>query len=288
MSIAFLNGEFLDLNQARISPLDRGFLFGDGIYEVIPTYKGQAVGLKEHLERLESGLNAIGIPVPYSNQEWCSIIDALIEKNRALTGAENLGIYIQISRGADTKRNHAFPDGVKPTCFSYTMDIPSPPVADRTRAKGFKVALQQDKRWQLCHIKSTSLLGNVIHYQEGKASGLDETILFNEDKLITEASSSNVFMVKNGEVTTPPLDNQILPGITRRLVIRSLEKEGIAITKRHFTIEELLSADEVWLTSSSKEIAPVVEIDGNVIGNGEIGAVWENALTIFNKYKFEH
>lgn len=288
MNIAYLNGEFLPLDQAKISPLDRGFLFGDGIYEVIPTYNSLAVGLNGHLRRLHDGLAAIGITSPMPRTQWEAMIAELVARNAASQADGNVGVYIQVSRGADSKRHHAYPNGVTPTIFAFTIAIPAPPTADRATAKGYRVALEQDQRWQRCHIKSTSLLGNVMHYQTGSAGGLDETILFNKDRIVTEASSSNVFIVKDDLVITPPLDNQILPGITRDLVIRSLANEGINVEQRHFSVETMLQADEVWLTSSSKEIAPVIEIKGSLIGDGSIGKVWENALTIYNRYKFEH
>jgi D-alanine transaminase len=286
MTKAFLNGEFLPLSEAKISPLDRGFLFGDGIYEVIPTYKGKMVGFDGHMKRFSDGLGAIEIKVPLSTDQWQSIIDTLVYENQAELG-DNIGIYLQISRGADTKRYHAFPENVEPTVFAFAFTIAPPPVADRKLAKAYTVALTQDLRWQRCHIKSTALLGNVLHFQYGRDQGCSETILFNGKGEVTEASSSNVFVVLDGQILTPPLDNQILPGITRNIAIQAMKKANLPIAEQIITLEQLKQADEVWLTSSSKELQPVTVIDGKPVGKGEIGPVWEAAQQAYSQYKFE-
>ncbi len=284
MRIAYLNGEFLPLEQARISPLDRGFLFGDGIYEVIPSYDGQFVGFAPHIARLNQGLHAIGIELNFSDEQWREICAQLCEQN----GQGNLGIYIQVSRGADTSRGHAFPQGIRPTVFVFTFDIAAAPIADKQKVKGFKVISQQDLRWQRCHIKSTSLLGNVLHYQTGKDAQVDETILFNDKQELTEASSCNLFIVKDGVVITPPLDHQKLPGISRMLLLHALSYDAsIKVEERAVTLQEAREADEIWLTSSSKEVAPVVELDGQPVGTGSVGDMWLKAQTLFSQHKFE-
>lgn len=286
MSIAFLNGQFMPLASASISPLDRGFLFGDGIYEVIPTYSGKAVGMKGHLSRLCDGLKAIQIDNSYSNSEWETLFIELLEKNSGVHSSENVGIYLHVSRGADTKRFHGFPEGVKPTVFAFTFEISPPQPNSKDEAKPLTAFLEEDKRWRRCHIKSTALLGNVLHFQAGRASGNHETILHNAKGEVTEASSCNVFMVKNGVIYTPPLSNELLPGITRSIAIASFEKAGLSFEERAFTVEEMFDADEVWLTSSSKEIAPVIEVEGRTIGDGTIGPMWELAIAAYHEHKF--
>ena len=229
MTIAFLNGEFMPLSEAKISPMDRGFLFGDGIYEVIPTYHGKAVGMTGHLSRMRDGLAAISITNPYNAQQWQQNLNGLIDANASHFPNGNIGVYFHISRGTDTKRYHAYPQNITPTVFGFAFEIaPSQPL-EAANVKPFKVALEEDKRWQRCHIKSTSLLGNVMHFQAGVDSGVQETILHNSDGIITEASSCNVFMVKDNAIFTPPLDNQLLPGITRQIALEAFKRAGLAV-----------------------------------------------------------
>ncbi|MBU2976747.1 aminotransferase class IV [Alteromonas sp. C1M14] len=286
MTIAFLNGEFLPLEQAQISPMDRGFLFGDGIYEVIPTLNGKAVGLGWHLERLNDGLTALGIVNPNTDDSWAELINTLVQKNSQGLNSDSIGVYIQVTRGTVMQRAHGFPQDVAPTVFAFAFATAAPPIPDREKVKVFSVITSADRRWQRCNIKSTSLLGNVLHYQEGNVAGKQETILYNDEQEITEASACNIFIVHQGEILTPPLDNQILPGITRRIVIESLAREGIKVKEQPISLEQLRLADEVWLTSSSKEIAPVTAVDDTPVGNGEVGEMWLKALTCFNKHKF--
>ena len=286
MTIAFLNGEYMPLDEAKISPMDRGFLFGDGIYEVIPTYAGHPVGFTGHTSRMAQGLEAIAITNPYTASQWHEILSNLVEKNASFIDSGNIGIYFHVSRGTDSKRFHAYPKDIPPTVFGFAFEIPPPQPLAKADVKPFKVALQQDKRWQRCHIKSTSLLGNVMHFQAGVDAGVNETILFNNEGMITEASSCNVFMVKDGSITTPPLNHELLPGITRAIAIEAFKQAGLIVTEAWFSKEALLEADEVWLTSSSKEVAPVIEVDGKAIGTGEVGDVWEQAIKAYHAYKF--
>ncbi|GFD67941.1 D-amino acid aminotransferase [Alteromonas sp. KUL106] len=287
MTIAFLNGEYMPLSEAKISPMDRGFLFGDGIYEVIPTYSGHAVGFNGHATRMAQGLEAIEISNPYTAEQWQDILSNLVAKNKTFIESENIGVYFHVSRGTDTKRFHAYPKHIAPTVFGFAFEIAPPQPTVKADVKPFKVALQQDKRWQRCHIKSTSLLGNVMHYQAGVDAGVNETILYNGEGMITEASSCNVFMVKNERIYTPPLNHELLPGVTRAIAIEAFKQAGLVVTETWFTKEDLLEADEVWLTSSSKEVAPVVEVNGKQIGTGKVGDVWEKAIKAYHAYKFK-
>ncbi len=284
MSIVYLNGDFMPMREARISPMDRGFLFGDGIYEVVPSYDGRLVGFAPHMDRMQDGLDAIEIQLRVDQDEWRGIANELIERN----GGGNLGIYYHVSRGADTKRHHAYPEGVAPTVYAFAFEIPPAPLPDKSAATPYTVTTAEDLRWRRCNIKSTALLGNVMHYQDSHAQGHYETLLYNTDRELTEAAACNVYVVKNGIVATPLLDHQKLPGITRLMLLEILRRDGsIPVQERVVTLDELEDADEVWLSSSSKEIAPVIEIDGRAVGDGEIGDVWLAAQTLYSAHKFD-
>ena len=285
MTIAFLNDEFVPLKEARISPMDRGFLFGDGIYEVIPSYGGKLVGLNLHLARLENGLNEIGINIPWSRGELTDIFEGIMERN----GCGNLGIYLQITRGVTMKRNHAFPSNTPPTFFAYTFAIPAPGSGDPHKVTHWKVTTRQDLRWQRCHIKSTSLLGNVLHMMEGVHDGAGEILLFNANNQLTEAAACNVFVAHNNEVKTPPLDQHKLAGVTRDMALQILRvHSSLSVHETQITKDEVLAADEVWLSSSTKELEPVVSIDGQPVGDGKPGPVWALAQTLFDQHRFDH
>ncbi len=285
MSTVFLNGDYLPMEEARISPMDRGFLFGDGIYEVLPSYRGKIIGFDLHMERMSNGLAAVGIELGWNNARWRTLCDNLIDAN----GGGNLGLYLHVSRGADSRRFHAYPENVTPTVFAFTFEIAAEPVADKARTKGYHVVTDQDLRWDRCHIKSTALLGNVMHFQQGYQQGADETLLFNDRDELTEASACNAYIVKDGVVITPPLDNHKLPGITRHILLDLLRKDGrIPVEERAVTKAEVYAADEVWVTSSSKEVVPVIEVDGRAVGNGEIGDVWLMAQQIYSAGKFDY
>jgi D-alanine transaminase len=285
MSIVYLNGVYMPMSEARISPMDRGFLFGDGIYEVIPSYDGKLVGFAPHMARMQDGLDAIELKMNIDHAAWKTICMELIEQN----GGGNLGLYFHVSRGADTKRHHAYPDDVEPTLYAFAFEIPPAPEPDKSKTSPYRVSTTEDLRWKRCNIKSTALLGNVMHYQHGHSQGHNETILYNADHELTEASACNVYVIKNGVVITPDLDYQKLPGITRLMLIDILRKDGsIPVEERTVTLEELLDADEVWISSSSKEIAPVTEIDGKAVGDGQIGDVWLAAQTLYTQHKFDY
>ncbi len=286
MNTVFLNGDYMPIEEAKISPLDRGFLFGDGIYEVIPSYFGKMVGFQGHIDRMNNGLKAIGIELNWSDAQWQALCDSLSEKN----GAGPLGIYLHVSRGADTKRFHAYPENIAPTVFAMTFEIAVPKTPDlATVGKGYALTSTEDLRWQRCQIKSTSLLGNVLHFQEGYEAGSQETLLYNSDNELTEASASNIYVVKDGVVATPIQDNQILPGITRQLILDILAKDGsITVEERVITLDEVNEADEIWISSSSKEIAPVTMLDGKLVGDGKVGPVWLKAATLYSANKFSY
>ncbi len=285
MSTVYLNGQYMPMSEAKISPMDRGFLFGDGIYEVIPSYDGRLVGFGPHLDRMQDGLNAIELNLKIDQGGWRTICEELSERN----GGGNLGLYFHVSRGADTKRHHAYPEDIQPTLYAFSFEIPPAPEPDKTKATPYRVSTTEDLRWKRCNIKSTALLGNVMHYQHGHSRGNNETILYNQDRELTEASACNVYVIKNGVVITPDLDYQKLPGITRLMLLDILRKDNsIEVEERVVTLDELLDADEVWISSSSKELAPVVSIDDKPVGDGKIGDVWLAAQTLYTQHKFDY
>lgn len=284
MTIAYLNGDYMPLEEARISPLDRGFLFGDGIYEVIPSYDGKMVGFDPHIKRMQDGLDAIEIKLGWSDEQWRALCSSLMEKN----GNGNLGIYLHVTRGADKKRHHAYPEGITPTVFAYAFEIQPPPIPDRDEIVPYTCATGHDMRWDRCNIKSISLLGNVMHYQQGHSKGDGEILLYNDNNELTECGACNAYIVKNGVVATPLLDNQILPGITRQLLLGVLRADGrIPVEERVITMDEVWDADEIWISSSSKEVVPVVKLDGKPVGDGKPGPVWEKAAKLYSAGKYD-
>jgi D-alanine transaminase len=284
MTIAYLNGEFMPLEEARISPMDRGFLFGDGIYEVIPSYDGKMVGFGPHIARMQEGLDAIEIKLDWDEEKFRDLCQSLMEKN----GNGNLGVYLHVTRGTDSKRHHAYPEGIEPTVFGYAFDIPAPPIPDRDKIHPYTCSTGDDMRWDRCNIKSISLLGNVMHYQQGHVQGDGEILLFNQDNELTECGACNAYIVKDGVVATPPLDNQILPGITRQLLLKVLAADGsIPVEERVITRDEVWNADEIWISSSSKEVVPVVKLDGKPVGDGQPGPVWEQAARLYTAGKYD-
>ena len=215
MTVAYLNGTYLPLNQAKISPMDRGFLFGDGIYEVIPVHSGKLIGFDLHVDRMNYGLKAIEIELIWTHSQWRNICTKLLDKN----GVSEAGIYLHVSRGADDKRNHAYPENISPTVFDFVFDLPTIPMSDPTAVKPLRISSAEDMRWKRCAIKSTALLGSVLHIQEAITEGNDETLLFNSAGEVTEGAACNVFIVRGGVVATPPLDHQILAGVTRMILL---------------------------------------------------------------------
>ncbi len=283
MDIVYLNGDYLPLAEAKISPMDRGFLFADGVYEVIPCFQGRPLGFQLHLERMRDGLAAIEIQLDWSDARWRELCEQLLDRN----GGGNLAIYLQVSRGVDRVRQHAYPRDIQPTVFGFTMAIPAPPAADQ--AVTYSVTTAADQRWQHCHIKSTALLGNVMHFNQGYRGGHHETILYNAAGELTEASASNVYVVKGGRVATPPLQGQILAGVTRALLLQILRAEGsIPVAERAVLLTELRDADEVWLSSSTRNVAPVTSIDGQPVADGQVGKLWHRAQELFVRHRYDY
>ncbi|MDD2724672.1 MAG: D-amino acid aminotransferase [Methylovulum sp.] len=270
----FLNGGYLPLEDAKISVLDRGFLFGDGVYEVIPAYYGKLFRAQDHWQRLENSLAIVRITNPHSRNEWQAICEPLLDAGK------NQYIYLQITRGTADKRDHAFPEGVAPTVFVLCSDI-LPFAGTQT---GIKAVTMDDSRWKLCHAKTIALLGNILHRQEAIDQDCAEAILV-KNGYVTEGAASNVFAVIDGVLVTPPKSNAILHGITRDVILELAAQHNIAYREEHITLAQLQAASEIWVTSSTREIIAVVELDGISVGNGAPGPVWHTMNDIFQAYK---
>ncbi len=275
--MVFLNGKFLPIEQAMVPVLDRGFIFGDGVYELIPVYSRAPFRMDEHLARLERSLASVQIKNPYSREKWREIILQLVAKQPW----DDQGIYFQVTRGV-AKRDHAFPLGVEPTVFIMANPLVNPP--RELVEKGGSAVTAQDNRWLRCDIKSISLLGNVLARQVSADAGAQETILFRDGKL-TEASASNVFIVKNGELLSPPKSNLILPGITYDVVTEIAQAAKIPLVFRDISDAEVRGADEVWVTSSSREILAIVTLDGKPVGDGMPGPLFKRAFALYQVFK---
>lgn len=277
LPIVYLNGEYLPIENAKISPLDRGFIFGDGVYEVIPFYAGRGLRAKEHLRRLQRSLDELQIVNPYSIEEWEARIAKLVESN----GGGNIGIYIQVTRGV-AKRDFPPPAGLTQTVFMMANPLATP--KPEVYANGISCISLDDNRWLRCHIKATALLGAVLLKHEGNQAGADEVVLF-RDGYLTESSASNIAAVKNGVILCPPLDNLILPGITYELMIELARKNGIPLEIRRVHRREVKKADELWILSSTKEVCPIVKLDDKPIGDGKPGPVFKKMRELFDEYK---
>jgi len=275
--IAHFNGKLLPLDRISISPLDRGFIFGDGVYEVIPVYEGVALRAREHFERLQRSMDAIGLANPRSIDEWIAAVDALLAHHPG-----NQSVYIQVTRGAPAKRDHVIPQGLEPTVFMMCQPLATP--SREAVEDGVACVTARDFRWEKCHIKSTSLLGNVLARQISVEAGAIETIML-RDGLLTEASASNVFVVKDGAVAAPPRDNLILMGITYDLVVALAAQGAVRLEIRPVTEAELRAADEIWLSSSTKEVLAVTTLDGKPVGGGKPGPLFRRMHALYQEHK---
>jgi D-alanine transaminase len=275
--MVFLNGELLPLEEAKVPVLDRGFIFGDGVYELVPVYSRVAFRLEEHLARLERSLGEAKIRNPYSRQRWREIIYQLVDTQPF----EDQGVYFQVTRGV-AKRDHAFPRDIQPTVFMMANPLVNPPRA-QVDAGGAAVSAP-DNRWLRCDIKSISLLGNVLARQISADAGAAETILFRDGKL-TEASASNVFIVKRGVIVSPPKSSLILPGITYDVVAELARANAMPLEFREVSEAEVRSADEIWVTSSSKEVLAIVSLDGRKVGDGKPGPQFRRMYELYQEFK---
>ena len=273
----YLNGQFLPLEDAKVSVLDRGFIYGDGVYELVPVYGRRPYRLRQHLARLQRSLDGIRLANPHTDAEWEAIIAGLIGR---MTFADQ-GVYLQVTRGA-ARRDHAFPAGVAPTVFMMSNPLVLPPREQVER--GVAVVTAVDERWLHCDLKTISLLGNVLARQLAVDAGATETVLFRNGYL-TEASASNVLLVRGGVIVAPPKDNQILPGITYDVAFELAREGGLPIEVRPVPKDEALAADEMWLSSSTKEVLAVTSLDGRPFAGGTPGPVFRKVHALFQASK---
>jgi len=275
--MVFLNGKFMPVEEARVPVLDRGFIFGDGVYELIPVYSRVPFRMDEHLARLERSLAAVRIRNPYSRAEWRDIIQQLVAKQPF----EDQGVYFQVTRGV-ARRDHAFPKDVAPTVFVMSSPLVNPP--QELVERGAAAVTAVDDRWHRCDIKSISLIGNCLLRQVSADAGAVETILFRDGNL-TEASASNVFVVRGGVILSPPKSNLILPGITYDVIAEIAQAAGLPLEYRAIGEAEVRGADEVWITSSSKEVLAIVTLDGKPVAGGRPGPVFRRVHALYQEFK---
>jgi D-alanine transaminase len=271
MSLCYLDGVYLPLSEARISPLDRGFLFGDGAYEVIPVYARQPFRLAGHLARLANTLAALRLPDPHTVDAWTEIVARTIAGNPWA----DQSIYLQVTRGADGVRRHAFPAESRPTVFLMSEPLPAPTPAQLDA--GIAAVSADDDRWLRCNLKTTALLANCLLRQRAVEAGCAETVLF-RDGFLTEGAASNIFVVRGGVLLAPPKSHLILPGITYDLVLDLAVRHGMPFEVRPVSVDETRGAEELWLTSSTKEVLPIVMLDGQPVGEGRPGPMARTML----------
>ena len=275
MSICYLNNGFTDLDQASISPLDRGFLFGDSVYEVFAAYEKKLFRIEDHLESLFLNLQSLKISNPYSRDEIESLVKEVCLKNEE----RNQIIYLQISRGMEKIRNHIPDKNTTPTLFICSFEMLNPP---NQESDFFEVILSKDIRWKKSSIKSNSLLANVIYKMKANEEGVDELIM-SDNGYITEGAVSNIFCVKKDMIFTPPLETNILPGVTRKVILEILNELDFKYKEEAITEDFLLSSDELWITNTTKGVVPILKVDGKVLGDGNIGKVYQQVKQKFLK-----
>jgi len=277
LPVCYLNGEYLPLAEARVSPLDRAFLFGDAVYEVVPVYAGRAFRLREHLDRLVRSLAGIRMEPPLTHAAWDGILGTLIERN----GGGDQYVYFQVTRGAELARNHAWPEGLVPTVFAFANALEPAPAA--LLAQGVAAVTAEDTRWARRDIKSTALLANALLKKLAVDAGAFETILLERGEL-TEGSSTTVHVIQGGEIRTPPNSHHILPGTTRDVVTELAGRLRIPSASRRVTEEELRAADEIWLAFSTRGVLPVTRLDGKPVRTGKPGPLFERMHAAFLSY----
>jgi|TARA_B110000238_G_scaffold81575_1_gene89807 D-alanine transaminase len=279
VSDVFLNGKFIPADEAKVSVLDRGFVFGDGVYEVIPVYDGYCFKLKNHLKRLQNSLDESKIVNPYSEKQWEMLLKKLI--NLHLGGDQVL--YIQVTRGVAV-RDHVFPENTKPTVFVMSNLMQGVP--EKYKKNGISAISLKDSRWQKCNIKSTSLLPNCLLKQQAKDAGAEEALLIS-DGYLTEGSTSNAYAVIGGVIYTAPKSGKILAGITREVVICLAEKAGLRLIEEPVAEFKLTDVDELWTSSSTKEVLPITRLNGVKVGEGVPGPVWQKIDVLYQHAKAE-
>ncbi|HIF52321.1 MAG TPA: D-amino acid aminotransferase [Thiotrichaceae bacterium] len=277
MTTVYINGDFKPLSEASVNVLDRGFTFGDGVYEVIPVFNRKIFRFDEHIQRLENSLKALYMDNPLTKDQWLNIFNQLVDASEAL----DQSIYLQITRGV-TERDHDISLADSPTVFSMSR-----PIVKKDLSSGIKVITHEDIRWQYCDIKAITLLPSVILRHKAKEQGAKEAILI-RDGYITEGAASNVFIIKGDTVFTPPKNRHVLSGITRDLLIEILSTNNINCLETPVEPEQLFDADEIWITSSTWEIVPVIDLDNKPVGQGFTGPMWEKANHFYQEFKKQY
>ena len=275
--IVYLNGKFMPVEDAHIPVLDRGFIFGDGVYEVIPVYSHHPFRLPEHLKRLQHSLDGIRLANPMDDAGWTGLIRDIVARN----AGDDQSVYLQVTRGV-ARRDHAFPKNVKPTVFMMSNPLVTP--AAEVVESGVRAITATDFRWLKCDVKSVSLLGNCLLRQAAVDADAVETVLF-RDGYLTEASASNVFVVKNGKLLAPPKNHLVLPGITYDVVLELAAANGIPVEVREISEQEVRGADELWLSSSTKEVLAITSLDGRTVANGKPGAMFHKIHRLYQDFK---
>ncbi len=274
LPVVYLNGRYLAIEDACVSPLDRGFLFGDAVYEVVPVFGGKPLLLDAHLQRLARSLAQLDITDPLQPSGWADVIEQLVERN----GGGDLGVYLQVTRGADRGRDHLPPTGLEPTVFGMVSTAPAPSAA-------ISAVTLPDTRWGRCDIKATALLANILARQQAAEAGADEAILV-WDGMVTEGSSSSVLIVENHRLVRRPNGQDILPGTTTDLIVELAIDAGHACSEEMIPVTRLHEADEVWITSAMRGVAAVTVLDGHNIGDGRPGPVWRQVASLYEARKY--
>lgn len=273
-SFAYVNGEYVALEQARISILDRGLLFADSVYEVIPVYAGRCYRLHAHIQRLQRSMAGIRLSVNRTAGDWAELIETLIERN----GGGDISVYLQVTRGCAPKREHTLPATTSPGVIAFCQ--PRTPVDTTLLEQGIEAVTMADTRWRYCAIKSTALLANILAADEARTAGASEALLI-RDGCVLEGASSNVFAVVDGFITTPVLRDEILAGITRAAILELARKHGLPHAQTPaLTVEQIKAAEEIWVSSSTREIYPVTRLDGAPVGSGRPGPTWSRMAAL--------
>jgi D-alanine transaminase len=278
MNIAYINGEYLPLAEIKVSVLDRGFLFADGVYEVLPVYGGHPFRLEQHLDRLDHSLAGIKLVNPLRREQWREMVTTLIREN---SNREQL-LYWQVTRGSAPTREHLFPEVCTPTVFAMSSKLKSPSAG--IKQNGASVITLDDIRWQLCHLKTVSLLPNVLMRQQAADGGYDEAILV-RNGCATECTTANIFIVENGILITPPKSDDLLPGVTRDLVLELAEAHDIKWAEENISLQRLRNAQEIWLSSSTREVVAVTRLDDKPVGQGQPGPGLKQMSEYYRIYK---
>lgn len=279
LPVCYLNGSYLPLAQAQISPLDRGFLFADSVYEVLPVFDGRMFRFREHFDRLARSLSAIRLPSPHAHEEWLAILSELISRNATNDPhGTDMYVYVQVTRGMEFGRNHAFPAVVSPTVFAMASQLPArtPELLER----GIEAITVEDFRWGRCDIKTTALLANILMKQQAAEAGAQEAIIVREGEVL-EGSSTSLFVIAAGSIATPPDSHRILPGTTRDAALELAADLLLPVQVRSISVKELQQADEVWLAAATRDVLPITRIDGRPVGTGRPGPLWKKISAAF-------